>query len=115
MYEVTKKRRVSPAVAAVFPEEVLKHIWEVVGLMAKANQIVVSPVAIIFADDFTDDECYAMMIQGTAAPAQEFPIAYTGEKDFLGHAYILIVKDRPQSVTIDFSEANDLPEDLRQL
>ena len=62
-----------------------------------------------------DDEAYAMMIQGTAAPAQEFPITYKGKKDFLGHAWILIVKDHPKTVSIDFSAANDLPDDLRQL
>ena len=115
MYEITKKKRVSPAVQKAFPAEVLKQIWEVVGLMAKAKQIVVSPVAIIFSDDFTDDEAYAMMIQGTAAPAQEFPITYKGKKEFLGHAWILIVKDHPKTVSIDFSAANDLPDDLRQL
>ncbi|WP_125571363.1 hypothetical protein [Lacticaseibacillus songhuajiangensis] len=115
MYEITKKHRVSPAVEKAFPAEVIKQIWQVVGLMAKAGQIVTSPVAIIFSDDFTDDECYAMMIQGDVAPAQEFPIAYSGEKTFLGHAWILIVKDRPQTITIDFSEANDLPDELKNL
>lgn len=115
MYELTKKRRVSAAVEAAFPAEVLKQIWDVVSLMSKSKQIVTSPVAIIFADDYTDDECYAMMIQGDVAPAQEFPITYSGEKTFLGHAWILIVKDRPQTITIDFSEANDLPEELRSL
>ncbi|WP_155287317.1 hypothetical protein [Lacticaseibacillus zhaodongensis] len=115
MYEITKKRRVSAAVTAVFPKEVLKQIWDVVTVMTKAKQIVVSPVAIVFSDDYTDDECYGMMIQGTAAPAQEFPIAYKGDKPFLGHAYILIVKDRPKTISIDFSAANDLPDDLRNL
>jgi hypothetical protein len=53
------------------------------------------------------------MIQGNAAPAQEFPITYKGDKPFLGHAYILIVKDHPKTISIDFSAANDLPDNLK--
>lgn len=65
MFEPTKKHRVSDAVAQTFPKEVTDQIFQVVNLMVKANQIVVAPVAIIFSDDFTDDELYAMMIQAT--------------------------------------------------
>lgn len=108
MYELTKKRRVSDAVAAVFPEAVLKNIWDIVTLMSKNNALVVSPVAVVFADDFTDDEFYAMLLQGEAAQGQEFPIAYAGEKPFLGHGYILIIKDRPKSITIEFSAVNEM-------
>lgn len=108
MYELTKKRRVSDAVAAVFPKSVLKNIWDIVTLMAKNKALVTSPVAIVFADDFTDDEFYAMLLQGDAAHGQEFPIAYTGDKPFLGHGYILIIKDRPKTVTIEFSEVNNM-------
>lgn len=113
MFEPTKKHRVSDAVAQTFPKEVTDQIFQVVNLMVKANQIVVAPVAIIFSDDFTDDELYAMMIQGNAAPAQEFPITYKGDKPFLGHAYILIVKDHPKTISIGFSAANDLPDNLK--
>lgn len=48
MYELTKKRRVSDAVAEVFPEEVSKAIFDVINVMNKAGQIVTSPVAIAF-------------------------------------------------------------------
>ncbi|KRO16364.1 hypothetical protein [Lacticaseibacillus saniviri] len=108
MYELTKKRRVSDAVAEVFPEEVSKAIFDVINVMNKAGQIVTSPVAIAFSDDSTDDEIYAMVIQGQLAPAQEFPITYSGPKDFLGHGYILIVKDNAKTVRLDFSAANNL-------
>jgi len=108
MYDATKKHRVSEEVAKVFPDTVTKQIFDVISVMNKAGQIVVSPVAIAFSDDSTDDEIYAMVIQGQAAPAQEFPITYTGEKDFLGHGYILIVKDQPKTISINFSAANDL-------
>lgn len=106
MYELTKKRRVSEAVEQAFPAEVLKQVWDVITLMSKGNLLVTSPVAVIFADDYTDDECYAMVVQGDAAMSQEFTLDYSGEKTFLGHGWILIVKDRPKSVTMAFSEAN---------
>jgi hypothetical protein len=108
MYELTKKRRVSDAVANVFPEAVLKNIWDIITLMSKNKALVSSPVAVVFADDFTDDEFYAMLLQGDAAAGQEFPIAFTGEKPFLGHGYILIIKDRPKTVTMEFSAVNEM-------
>ena len=51
---------------------------------------------------------YAMIIQGNLAPAQEFPLTYKGDKPFLGHGYILVVKDKPKTIRIDFSAANPL-------
>lgn len=110
MYENTKRRHVSDAVAKVFPAEVTDQIFQVIQLMNKAKQLVTVPVAIAFSDDYTDDEMYAMVIQGNLAPAQEFPITYAGDKPFLGHGYILIVKDNPKTIYLDFSKANDLSE-----
>ena len=49
-----------------------------------------------------------MIIQGNLAPAQEFPLTYKGDKPFLGHGYILVVKDKPKTIRIDFSAANPL-------
>lgn len=108
MYETTKRRHVSPEVAAVFPKEVTDQLFDVLKLMKKANQLVTAPVAFAFSDDSTASELYAMLIQGNLAPAQEFPLTYSGEKDFLGHGYILIAKDNPKAIYIDFSKANDL-------
>ncbi|WP_407893030.1 hypothetical protein [Lacticaseibacillus sp. N501-2] len=109
MYEATKRHHVSEQVAATFPTEVTDQLFEVIGLMNKANQLVTAPVAIAFSDDYDDDELYALLIQGNLAPAQEFPLSYAGDKsDFLGHGYILIVKDNPKAIYIDFSKANDL-------
>ena len=88
MYEPTKKRRVAEDVAKIFPEEVTNQIFDVI--------------------DYTDDEMYAMIIQGNLAPAQEFPLTYKGDKPFLGHGYILVVKDKPKTIRIDFSAANPL-------
>ncbi|WP_461214040.1 hypothetical protein [Lacticaseibacillus sp. GG6-2] len=110
MYEATKRRHVSEQVAAVFPKEVTDQIFDVIKLMNKADQLVTAPVAIAFSDDYDDDELYAMLIQGNLAPAQEFPLTYAGDKPFLGHGYILIVKDNPKTIYIDFSKANDLSE-----
>ncbi|WP_125585334.1 hypothetical protein [Lacticaseibacillus jixianensis] len=108
MYETTKRRHVSPEVAAVFPKEVTDQLFDVLKLMKKADQLVTAPVAFAFSDDSTASELYAMLIQGNLAPAQEFPLTYSGEKDFLGHGYILIAKDNPKAIYIDFSKANDL-------
>ncbi|WP_054666169.1 hypothetical protein [Lacticaseibacillus camelliae] len=110
MYESTKRRHVSPAVAAVFPQEVTDQLFDVIALMHKADQLVTAPVAFAFSDDSTEDELYAMLIQGNLAPAQEFPLTYSGKKDFLGHGYILIAKDNPKAIYIDFSKANNLDE-----
>lgn len=110
MYEATKRRHVSDRVAEVFPEEVTDQIFDVIKLMNKANQLVTAPVAVAFSDDYDDDEMYALLIQGDLAPAQEFPLTYSGDKPFLGHGYILIVKDNPKTIYIDFSKANDLSE-----
>lgn len=101
-----KKRRVAEDVAKVFPKEVTNQIFDVIAVMNKAKQIVTAPVAIAFSDDYTDDEMYAMIIQGNLAPAQEFPLTYAGEKPFLGHGYILVVKDKPKTIRLDFSTAN---------
>ena len=68
--------------AKVFPKEVTNQIFDVIAVMNKAKQIVTAPVAIAFSDDYTDDEMYAMIIQGNLAPAQEFPLTYAGEKPF---------------------------------
>ena len=106
MYEPTKKRRVAEDVAKVFPKEVTNQIFDVIAVMNKAKQIVTAPVAIAFSDDYTDDEMYAMIIQGNLAPAHEFPLTYAGEKPFLGHGYILVVKDKPKTIRLDFSTAN---------
>lgn len=106
MYEPTKKRRVAEDVAKVFPEEVTNQLFDVIAVMQKAKQLVTAPVAIAFSDDYTDDEMYAMIIQGNLAPAQEFPLTYKGDKPFLGHGYILVVKDKPKTIRIDFSAAN---------
>ena len=110
MYEATKRRHVSDQVAAIFPQAVTDQIFDVIKLMNKANQLVTAPVAIAFSDDYDDDELYALLIQGDLAPAQEFPLTYAGDKPFLGHGYILIVKDNPKAIYIDFSKANDLSE-----
>lgn len=110
MYEATKNRHVSPQVAEVFPTEVTDQIFDVIKLMNKAGQLVTAPVAIMFSDDSTDEEMYAMVVQGDVAPAQEFPLTYKRDKPFLGHGYILIVKDNPKAIYIDFSKANDLTE-----
>ncbi|KRK74053.1 hypothetical protein [Lacticaseibacillus nasuensis] len=110
MYESTKKHHVSDAVAEVFPAAVTNQIFEVIQLMNKAKQLVTAPVAVAFSDDYTDDEMYALLIQGDVAPAQEFPLTYRGDKPFLGHGYILIVKDNPKTIYIDFSKANNLDE-----
>ncbi|WP_225048445.1 hypothetical protein [Lacticaseibacillus kribbianus] len=111
MYDASKKTHVSPTVAKVFPKAVTDQLFDVIQLMNKADQLVTAPVAVAFSDDFTDDELYALLIQGNLAPAQEFPITYDGDKsDFLGHGYILIVKDNPKAIYIDFSKANDLSE-----
>lgn len=110
MYESTKKHHVSDAVAEVFPTAVTNQIFEVIQLMNKAKQLVTAPVAVAFSDDYTDDEMYALLIQGDVAPAQEFPLTYSGDKPFLGHGYILIVKDNPKTIYIDFSKANNLDE-----
>lgn len=110
MYESTKKHHVSDAVAEVFPTAVTNQIFEVIQLMNKAKQLVTAPVAVAFSDDYTDDEMYALLIQGDVAPAQEFPLTYRGDKPFLGHGYILIVKDNPKTIYIDFSKANNLDE-----
>ena len=93
MYEPTKKRRVAEDVAKIFPEEVTNQIFDVIAVMRKAKQIVTAPVAIAFSDDYL-------------APAQEFPLTYKGDKPFLGHGYILVVKDKPKTIRIDFSAAN---------
>ena len=87
--------------AKVFPKEVTNQIFDVIAVMNKAKQIVTAPVAIAFSDDYTDDEMYAMIIQGNLAPAQEFPLTYAGEKPFLGHGYILVVKDKPKTIRLD--------------
>lgn len=110
MYDATKRRHVSDKVQAVFPTEVTDAIFNVVKLMNQANQLVTAPIAIAFSDDYTDDEMYALVIQGNLAPAQEFPITYSGDKPFLGHGYILVVKDNPKAIYIDFSQASDLSE-----
>ncbi|WP_179396204.1 hypothetical protein [Lacticaseibacillus absianus] len=111
MYEATKRRHVSEQVAAIFPQTVTDQIFSVIKLMNDADQLVTAPVALAFSDDYTDDELYALLIQGNLAPAQEFPISYDGDKSaFLGHGYILIVKDNPKAIYIDFSKANDLSE-----
>lgn len=110
MYESNKRRHVSPAVAEVFPQEVTDQRFDVIALMHKADQLVTAPVAFAFSDDATDSEIYAMLIQGNLAPAQEFPLDYSGNKDFLGHGYILIAKDNPKAIYIDFSKANNLDE-----
>lgn len=110
MYEATKRRHVSDQVAAVFPEAVTNQLFDVINLMNKSKQLVTAPVAFAFSDDHTDNELYAMLIQGNLAPAQEFPLTYEGDKDFLGHGYILIAKDNPKAIYIDFSKANDLSE-----
>ncbi|WP_125708660.1 hypothetical protein [Lacticaseibacillus porcinae] len=109
MYEATKRHHVSEKVAATFPTEVTDQLFSVINLMNKADQLVTAPVAIAFSDDYDDDEMYALLIQGNLAPAQEFPLSYSGDKSaFLGHGYILIVKDNPKAIYIDFSKANDL-------
>jgi hypothetical protein len=109
MYEATKRHHVSEQVAATFPTEVTDQLFSVINLMNKADQLVTAPVAIAFSDDYDDDEMYALLIQGNLAPAQEFPLSYPGDKSaFLGHGYILIVKDNPKAIYIDFSKANDL-------
>lgn len=110
MYEATKNRHVSPAVAQTFPQAVTDQLFDLINVMNQAGQLVTAPVAIAFSDDFTDDELYGMLIQGNLAPAQEFPITYTGDKPFLSHGYILIVKDNPKAIYIDFSKANNLAE-----
>ncbi|MCI1987369.1 MAG: hypothetical protein LKJ69_11545 [Lactobacillus sp.] len=110
MYEATKRRHVSDKVSAVFPKEVTDQIFSVIKLMNQADQLVTAPVAIAFSDDYDDDEMYALLIQGDLAPAQEFPLTYSGDKPFLGHGYILIVKDNPKAIYIDFSKANNLDE-----
>ena len=63
MNESTKRRHVSPAVAAVFPQEVTDQLFDVIALMHKADQLVTAPVAFAFSDDSTEDELYAMLIQ----------------------------------------------------
>lgn len=110
MYEATKRRHVSEQVAKVFPKAVTDQLFDVISLMNKADQLVTAPVAIAFSDDSDGDEMYALLIQGNLAPAQEFPLTYAGDKPFLGHGYILIVKDNAKSIYIDFSKANDLSE-----
>ncbi|MFD1432465.1 hypothetical protein [Lacticaseibacillus yichunensis] len=108
MYESSKRSHVSEAVAAVFPKEVTDQLFDVLHLMSKADQLVTAPVAVFFSDDHDEDEMYAMIVQGDLAPAQEFPLTYSGDKPFLGHGYILIAKDKPKTIYLDFSEANDL-------
>ena len=110
MYEATTRRHVSEQDAAVYPKEVSDRLFEEIKLMNRAKRWVTAPVAIAFSDDSEGDELYALLIQGNLAPAQEFPLTYAGEKDFLGHGYILIVKDNPKTIYIDFSKANDLSE-----
>lgn len=108
MYEASKKHNVSEAVAAIFPSVVTDQLFDIIQVMNKAGQIVTAPVAFMFADDSTDTELYAMIVQGDLAPAQEFPLTFAGPKPFLGHGYILIAKDNAKSIYLDFSAANDL-------
>lgn len=82
MYEPTKKRRVAEDVAKVFPKEVTNQIFDVIAVMNKAKQIVTAPVAIAFSDDYTDDEMYAMIIQGNLAPAQDFRLPMLAKSHF---------------------------------
>ena len=112
MYRLTIDRllkrisRLEMEIVYTCTNQVTNQIFDVSAVMNKAKQIVTAPVAIAFSDDYTDDEMYAMIIQGNLAPAQEFPLTYAGEKPFLGHGYILVVKDKPKTIRLDFSTAN---------
>ncbi|AEV95721.1 hypothetical protein [Pediococcus claussenii] len=106
MFDAQKKRRVSDEVKEEFPEAVINGLWSTLRQMKK-DQIVVTPViAFAFSDDTTDDEIYVMGIQNSGAVAQEYPIAYTGPKDFLGKGTIVIIQDKPKTITMKISELN---------
>ena len=106
MFEATKKKRVSQEVSSLIPSEVITGIWRIVSQMRKDKKIMQQNIAFVFADDYEDDKIFVMVIQSFGAVAEEFPIDYSGQKDFLGHGTILIVADKPKTVTLTVSAAS---------
>ncbi|WP_412989732.1 hypothetical protein ACLJJ6_01660 [Pediococcus siamensis] len=106
MFEFTKKRRVTDEVKKIIPQPVIEGLWKTLKRM-KTDKLVVSPVvAFVFSDDYTDDTIYVMGLQNSGAVAKEYDIPYQGEKKFLGQGTIVVVKDKPKTMTMTISELN---------
>lgn len=106
MFEFTKKRRVADEVKEIIPQPVIDGIWQTLKKM-KADKLVVSPVvAFVFSDDYTEDTIYVMGLQNSGAVAKEYDITYKGEKKFLGQGTIIVIKDKPKTMSMSISELN---------
>ncbi|GEL14974.1 hypothetical protein [Pediococcus cellicola] len=107
MFEFTKKRRVTDEVKELLPQPVIEGLWDTLKQM-KADKLVVSPViAFVFSDDYTEDTIYVMGLQNSGAVAKEYDISYDGQKHFLGKGTIIVVKDKPKTMTMSISELNE--------
>ena len=107
MFEITKKRRVTDEVKETIPQPVIDGIWRTLKQMQADDLVVSSVIAFVFSDDYTEDTIYVMGLQNSGDVAKEYDLAYNGNKDFLGKGTIIIVKDKPKTVSMSISALND--------
>lgn len=97
----------SDEVKEIIPQPVIDGLWKALKQM-QADDLVVSPViAFVFSDDYTEDTIYVMGLQNSGDVAKEYDLAYSGKKDFLGNGTIVIVKDKPKTISMSISAVNN--------